>query len=147
MIKGLLKIGVLLVAGILVYNYFLGSETEKAQSKEIFSEVKDLGKAAWGLLKTEKEKFDDGKYDDAIDKIGGLFDSLKRKAKNLEDSGILDQLAELEKRKEQLAEKIADMPEDYDGANSRSLQDDSEIKKEWNKLLKDTESLMKNMEK
>lgn len=148
MIKSVLKIGLMLVAGILVYNYFFGSPEEKAQSKEIFSEVKDLGKAAWGLLKTEKDKFDDGKYDDALDKIGGLFNSLKRKAEDLEDSGIIDKLAELERRKDELAEKVADMPDNYDGVNSSSPENnqDQELKKDWNKLLKDTESLMKEME-
>jgi len=56
----LLKLAALLVIGILVYNYFFGTTEEKAQSKVIFSEAKDLGKAAWGLLKSEKEKFEDG---------------------------------------------------------------------------------------
>ena len=61
--KSILKLALILVVGILIYNYFLGTDEEKQQSKEIFTEVRDLGKAAWGLLKSEKEKFDEGKYD------------------------------------------------------------------------------------
>ena len=56
MIRSLLKLGLLLVAGILVYNYFFGPVEEKEQSKEIFGKVRDVGKDAWALLRTEKDK-------------------------------------------------------------------------------------------
>ena len=104
--KSILKLAVILVVGILIYNYFLGTEAEKEQSKEIFSEVKDLGKAAWGLLKSEKDKFDEGKYDGALDKIGSLIDNLKDKAETIQDSDILDRIAQLEDQKAELERKL-----------------------------------------
>ena len=72
MIKSILRLAAILVVGILFYNYFLGTPTEKEQSKKVFSKVKDLGRDAWDLLKTEKEKLDEGKYDEALDKITTL---------------------------------------------------------------------------
>ena len=96
MLRSLIKLGLFLLAGILVYNYFFGTPEEKAQSKQIFTEIKDVTKSAVGLLKTEKQKFDEGKYNDAVDKIGGLIDNLKGKAEQLEDNReLLDQIADL----------------------------------------------------
>lgn len=146
MIKSLLKIGVLLIIGILAYNYFLGSEKEKAQSEEIFGEVRELGKAAWGLLKSEKEKFDEGKYDEAVDKIGNLFESLREKARDIKDSGALDKLAELEKKRKELEVLLAEPAvETYDDTAKKEAREEG-IKNELEKLLEETEQLMKEME-
>ena len=120
--KSILRLGLLLVAGILVYNFFLGTPEEKEQSKVIFREVKDLGKAAVDLLKSEKNKFDEGKYDGALDKIGNLFDSLKNKAEDIEDSQLLDRIAELEDKRKAL-EKHLDESEvqTYDNAGEEQV--------------------------
>lgn len=148
MIKSLLKLGLLLLAGILVYNYFFGDEAEKAQSKEIFGKVKDVGKDAWALLKTEKSKFDEGKYDGAVDKVGNTVESLgdllgklSRTAKDLNDSGALDQLGELQAKQQELQERLAaETPESYDATEQE------EVKDEVQDLLRQTEALMKDME-
>lgn len=140
----LLKLAALLVIGILVYNYFFGTTEEKAQSKEIFSEAKDLGKAAWGLLKSEKEKFEDGKYDEAVDKVGGLFKNLKTKAQEAKDSDALAELRELEKQRLEL-EKRLDAVDEYDKSKAAAKENEA-IKRDWDDLLERTEALMKRME-
>lgn len=148
--RSILKLALILVVGVLIYNYFLGTESEKEQSKEIFSEVKDLGKAAWGLLKSEKEKFDEGKYDEALDKIGGLLTNLKKKAETIQDSDILDRIASLEDQKEELERKIAAKEVDsYGDTNTPEEKERMEknIKEDWKKLIEETEDLMKDMEK
>lgn len=137
-----------MVAGILVYNYFYGTEEEQAQSKEIFTKVKDVGKDAWSLLKNEKEKFEEGKYDGAVDKVGksveslgDLLGKLRRTAKDLNDSGALDQLSELQEKQRELQDQIeAETPESYDAAEQER------IKNEMQDLLRQTESLMKEMD-
>ena len=152
MIKSILRLAAILVVGILFYNYFLGTPTEKEQSKKVFSKVKDLGRDAWDLLKAEKEKLDEGKYDEALDKITALLNKLKRKAEDIEDSGIIDQIADLERKRSDLERKLSsDGPTSYDD-NNRSLtskggQDNSEIKRDFEDLVKETESIMKKMEK
>ena len=152
MIRSLLKLGALLLVVILVYNYFFGTVEEKAQSKKVFTEVVDLGKSAWGLLKSEKAKMDDGKYDGALEKISGLIDNLKKKANTLKDNKeILDQIRDLETKKEQIEDQLAEkgsaeekaVPKAY---GSDGEDTDAQIKEDWKSLLEDTERLMKKME-
>ena len=148
MIRSLLKLGLILVAGILVYNYFFGTVEEKQQSKEIFGKVRDVGKDAWSLLKNEKAKFEDGKYDGAVDKVGKsveglgeLLGKLSRTAKDLNDSGALDQISRLQDKQQELQEQIeAETPESYDAAEQER------VRSEVQDLLRETESLMKEMD-
>lgn len=149
MIKSLLKIGLLLLVCVLGYNYFFGTEAEKEQSERIFGKVKDVGKDAWALLKTEKEKYREGKYDGAVDKVGNtveslgdLLGSLSRTAKDLNDSGALDRLGELQAKQKELENQIAgETPESYDA------QEQERVTGEVQDLLRQTEELMKDMEK
>lgn len=143
--KGLIRIVLMLVVGILVYNYFFGSADEKAQSKEVFTTVKDLGKATWDLLKSEKEKFDEGKYDEAVDKIGDLLSSIKDKAEAVNDSGLLDQITQLEERQERLEDQAKERPDSY-SSDEEAQKAERNIKTELRSLIDDTEQLMRKVE-
>ncbi len=136
MIKSLLKLGVLLVIGIVAYNSFFGDEEEKAQAKEITRSVKNLGKSAWGLLKAERQKFKDGKYDEAIGNVKKLYSNLKDKAESIKDSGLLDKIADLEKKRQEIEDKFSDA----------SDEEKKQAKKELDKLLDETEGVMKELE-
>lgn len=139
--KSLIKLGLILVAGILVYNYFFGTETEKAQSREIFEKVGDLGRAGINLLKSEKEKFDEGKYDDALDKIGGLFDKVRDKAEDLGDSELLKDISRLEEKRKELKDRVdRNAPEGYSNEEKDSLRE------EWKILVEESEEVMKKLE-
>lgn len=143
--SNLLKLAALLVIGILIYNYFFGTTEERAQSKEIFSEAKDLGKAAWGLLKSEKEKFEDGKYDEAVDKVGGLFKNLKSQAQKDNDTDALAELKELEAERIRLEKRLNAL--DENDKSKAAAKENEAIKRDWDDLLERTEALMKQMEK
>jgi hypothetical protein len=139
--RSLIKLGLILVAGILVYNYFFGDETEKAQSREIFEKVGDLGRAGINLLKSEKNKFDDGKYDDALDKIGGLFDKVRSKAEDLNDSELLRDISRLEEKRQELKERVdRNAPEGY------SNEEKDTLREEWKSLMEDSEKVMQRLE-
>ncbi len=141
MIRSLLKLAVILVVAILIYNYFFGTAEEKAQSKEIFGEVRDLGKAAWGLLKTERQKFNEGKYDEAVDKIGGLIGTMRDRAERLEDSDLLNKIDKLERKRQAIERQLQeDTPENYDAGEKAAL------KREWEELMRETETVMKELE-
>ena len=56
---------VLLVIGLTVGNYFWGTPAEKERSTKIFAKVKDLGGEVYDLLAAEKQKLDEGHYDEA----------------------------------------------------------------------------------
>ncbi|MEM1357875.1 MAG: hypothetical protein AAGF89_06735 [Bacteroidota bacterium] len=136
MIKTIIKLGLLLVVGLLGYNYFFGDVEEKAQSREIVGKVSDLGKDAWNLLKSEREKMKEGKYDNALEKLDGLYSSLKEKAQDLSDSDALQQIKDLNERRKELEDLLTE--------EGGELSQDA--KRKLNDLTSDTEELMNEME-
>jgi uncharacterized protein YukE len=145
--KSLIQLAVVLIIGILVYNYFYGDEQEQQQSKAIFNEAKDLGASAWNLLKSEKEKLEQGKYDEALGKIGSLIDSLRDKAASLKDSNLMDQASKLEEQRQALEQQLSgEGVQSYDNTNAKSEQDTQELRKNWETLIRETEALMKKLE-
>ncbi len=143
MIRSIIKLAVVLVIGILVYNLFFGDETEKQQSKDIFHKVGDLGKDAWGLLKAERGKMKEGKYDEAIDKLDGLYTEIRETAVTLKDSEALERLSELEQKRQTLKRELArEKPETY----GNGIQERSPTTERVEDLYTETEELMHEME-
>lgn len=147
--RSLLRLLLLVVVAIIVYNYFFGTAEEKQQSEKIINEVRDLGRSAWNLLKTEKEKFDEGKYDEALNKIGGLIDNLKDKAETLKDSSLMDDIANLERKRDELQRRVdMNRVEEYDtGGDGLRDEEADQIKKDWKDLMNDMENVMNKLEK
>ena len=142
MIGKLIKWGLILVVGILIYNYFFGTPEEKETSKKIFSETKELVSSVTNLLKSEKEKFDAGKYDQALDKIGSIYDKLKDVASNLNPED-LDRLKELEQQREELQKLVDDMAQQ----DSTTEEENAKVQSELEDLLKETRDLLSNVNK
>ncbi len=142
MLRTLIKIGLLLVVGILAYNYFFGNASEKASSQKIINEVKDLGAATWDLLKSEKEKFDDGKYNDALEKMGNLFDDLRGMARDL-GSDVSDKVEDLDRRRKDISDQLQEAKE---SGSEISAAEKERLQREWEDLMRETEDLMKEME-
>lgn len=155
----LIKLGLLLVAAILVYNYFFGTNEEKAQSKEIFKKTGDAVSATWGLLKSEKQKFDAGKYDKVLNQLGHAYRAVRERAQYV-DEKVLKRLDELEARKAALQDKLDALdsedqttaPAPQKGVKADQTQTakaaDRERRKEayqreLDALLRDTDSLLK----
>lgn len=139
----LIRLGLMLLAGLLIYNYFFGTAEEKDTSKKIFTEVRDLGKATWGLLRSEKQKFNEGKYDEAVDRVGGLLDRLRGQAKTIDDNrDIITRLDRLDRERNELEEKI-DEPSSYEGSEkARQAGGAPRV----GSLMRETEDLMNDME-
>ena len=143
--KSLIKLLFLLIIGILIYNYFLGTREEKAYSEKIFKEFSDLGKAVGDLISQEKEKFDQGKYDDALDKINGFINQLKDKT-SAASSEIKQQIRSLEKQKEKLKDQISNLPPESDSTtNEDLLKQNDELQREIEKLMKDAEKILQDL--
>ncbi len=145
MIKTAIRIGLLLVVGVLVYNYFLGTQEEKESSERIFKEVKDLGKATWDLLKSEKEKFDQGKYDEALSKVEDIFNKVKDEADKLNDQSALEEIRELEHEQQKLKDRISTT--NLESTDSATAREKEAISEEWQRILQKTEEVMKKVEK
>jgi hypothetical protein len=105
MIRSLLKLAALLVAGILVYNYFFGTDTEKENSRKVFGQLRGVVVSVADLVKSEKNKFDAGKYDAALDQLGGAYKAIRQQAQHVDDK-VLKRLDDLEQRKAHLEEKL-----------------------------------------
>ncbi len=136
MIRSLFKLAVFLVIAVVGYNYLFGDEAEKEQSKEIIGKASDLGKDAWNLLRGEQAKFKEGKYDDAVDKLAGLYESLLNKAIALKDSKAIKQIKELEAKRKDIVKQL----------ESSSEEERAAAKKQLEKLSKNTEILMNEFE-
>jgi predicted negative regulator of RcsB-dependent stress response len=86
------------------YNLYYGDAQEKAQSQAIVDKVQELGSDVLGLLQSEKEKFDAGKYDDAMGKLRSGIASLQQQITNgLGDTDALQRdLDQLQREEESL---------------------------------------------
>lgn len=151
MIRSLIKLGLLLVAGILVYNYFFGTTEEKSQSKEVFKKTGDAVGAAWNLLKSEKQKFDAGKYDKVLDQLDGAYRVVRKQAQYL-DEKVLSRLDDLENRKASLQKELdaiekedAKQQGDPNQASKAADQDrrKQDLQRSLDSLIRDTDALLK----
>ena len=119
MIGFLIKIAVFLVALLLAYNYFFGTEAEKAQSTKVFSQIKDVAVSVGDLAKSEKDKFDTGKYDTALEKLGTAYKSAREGAQYL-DANLLKRFGELEQRKDKLGQELASIEKEDQALSSKA---------------------------
>ena len=120
-VKGGITTAFFLVIGLLGYNYFWGTAQEKEQAQEIFSKGAEAIGAGADLLKSEYQKYNDGKYDEALDNIGDGLSKLK------ENSGeLLGEIDSWEERKEDWDQKKIDLQEqldaDLDSINEEKLK-------------------------
>lgn len=150
MIRTLLKVGFVVVIGLVCYNYFFGTATEKEQSKRIFSGVGNLFGEVRTLVRGEREKFDAGKYDAALNKMDNVIDRLKSHNATTGDRNIQAEITALEAKKQQLQQELArveampDTPKG--GTSSRSPQTTSSKLEEAAKLARDMEALNNSLQ-
>jgi hypothetical protein len=151
MIRRLIGLVVVVVIALIGYNYYFGTAEEKENAKEIVGEFKKIGKASWDLLKSEKEKMEAGKYDEAADKFKDIFEKLKGIATDENNREYLDRLADLERKRQDLEQKLErmDRPSDYNTNLAPQSPDDqkAEVEKDLSDLYLETERLMEEMEK
>lgn len=105
MISSLFKLAVLLVIGILIYNYFFGTSSEQEQSKQVFGSMRNVVVSVADLMKSEKSKYDAGKYDKVLDKLGDTYKAVRDRAKYVDDN-VIKRLDDLEAKKSELQEEL-----------------------------------------
>jgi nucleoside-triphosphatase THEP1 len=154
--RSLIKIGLLLLAGILVYNFFFGTVEEKENSKQIFHKIKELSTASWSLLKSEKAKLDQGKYDTAVNKLENIYAELRNHARSANDSQSLDRIRELDAQRQELEQRMQELEAArrrlLPGSKSASkvaenANEEKNIKTDLKSLFAETETLMRQMDK
>ncbi len=85
MIRFIITTAFFLVIALLGYNYFYGTAQEKEQAQEIFSKGAEVVGAGADLLKSEYQKFQGGKYDEALNNINNLLSKVKEQGGELHE--------------------------------------------------------------
>lgn len=111
MIQSLIKLALLVVACILVYNYFFGTNEEQERSGKIFGELRGVVVSVGDLIKSEKAKFDSGKYDAALSKLGDAYKIIRTQAQHV-DAKVIQRLDELDNRKSALQQELNDIKQE-----------------------------------
>lgn len=113
MIKLLIKIAIPIIIGILIYNYFFGTKEEKETSKVVYTKAKDLTVSLYDFMRSEKDKFDEGKYDKAMDKLNDVYSAARSNEKEM-SSKEKSELKELEAEKKELQKDIDETSKLYE---------------------------------
>lgn len=151
LMKLVLKATVLLAVIVVVYNYFWGTAEERDQAKQIISQVHELSRNVVDLLGTEKQKFDEGKYDDALTKVKLSIEKIRTVAATLGESGqvYIQQLDELEQQEQELeAELISYQQSSHPSVDANQLQHDNHLESIRQNILmlnQATDSLSSNV--
>ena len=143
MIRSLLKLALLAVVCIVTYNYFFGNTDEKMQSKRIFKGVGNVFTEVRGLVYSEKDKFDAGKYDTALSKMQDVLGRLKTHAGETSDGNLQRQITQLEQRKAQLEQKVNTTQSNVD--NNRYQKAGDKVK-EFNLVAQQIQSLTNDIQ-
>ena len=142
MIRSLLKLAFVAIICIVVYNRFFGDVKEQEQSKRIFKGVGNVFSDVRDLARSEKDKFDGGKYDAALDKMQTILGRLKNHADDKNDSQLNRQIADLERRKAQLQREVDSAPPTDTG-----YQKAADKVKKYNDMAKQMESLTNDIQR
>jgi len=134
MIRLIITTAFFLVIVLLSYNYFFGTAEEKEQAQEIFSKGAEVVGAGADLLKSEYQKYEDGKYDGALDNINNLLGKLKEHGGEL-----LGEINSWEQRKDDWDQKKIDLQKLLD-SDSDSI-DEEKIKSAIAELEKERKIL------
>lgn len=113
MIGRLLSLAVVFIIGLIVFNTLFGTEEDKESVQKVTSGVKEL-------FKSTRTKYQEGQYDEAIDKIGDVFKTLKNRAEELDNPTYSNEITELEQKKRELEQMLQEL-EEKQATNSRSI--------------------------
>ena len=145
MLKKLLSLSIMLIIGLLAYNMMFGDEADKENAKQITNGVKEL-------IRSTKEKYKDGEYNEAISKIGDIFNNLKDKADKVSNGEYTDDINALQQRKERLEDMLRAL-EQKEKSSGSSLapedftQDKDAILREMLSLEKDANRIASELDK
>jgi len=135
MIGSLIRLAVVAIFCLVVYNYFFGTAPEKENSKQIFHGAGVLFSDVKNLVSNEKEKFDAGKYNSALNKMSDVIDKLKSQANSGGDPALQSQVNALDKKR-------ADLQQRVDGYNQNTAQQPASKAQEAAALTGELETLL-----
>lgn len=109
----LLRLALLLLIGLVAYNYFFGDESEREESTQVIESVRQLGSSVVDLVVSEKERISAGKYSEVMDKAGNSIGMMRE---NKEEFNIQDsELESLERDKMEIDSLIYSLENHAEG--------------------------------
>ena len=135
----LFRILILMLLALIAYNYFLGSDEEKADSQQVVESAKQLGQSLIDMVVAERERFSEGKYDEMRDNIGSSIGFLKERGDelNISDSQ-LDSLDSEKVNLDSMIQRLDGMTEDSEEAENLQEQ----INQKINELVRKMDELV-----
>ncbi len=133
--RTIINLVLIIVIAIVGYNYFFGDHREQAESREIVDQVKGLGKSIGDLMISEKEKFDQGKYNGLVERLRSLTDRIGSQLETSDTKGK-EQLKELEGELDELERKVEE------SGDTISDQTGEELRIRLNQLLEQAERML-----
>lgn len=143
MIRKLISLVILAVIGLMGYNMFFGTDEDKARGQVVAKETKELVGSIFGLLKAEKENYDAGKFDNAMDKLNNAFRNVSQKAKEV-GGNLPERVKDLEKKKDQL-DQLIEVNKNSKMADPKKEND--KIQDEMSDILKELQNIAEDIEK
>lgn len=137
--KTLIKIALIAIIAVVTYNYFMGNDKEKEQAERVVDKVKDLGAEIGRLIKNERQSYDEGKYDDAFDKLGDLIGTVKEKVSQID---LKEKLSQIDDKKKELEEKVKEL-DNESGDKKDELS--GKINDELSKIFEDLEKVVEEI--
>lgn len=122
--RRLISLAFVLLVGIVGYNYFFGDETEKEQARNIVKKTKDIGLEIKSLVQDEKDRYEDGKYDNVINKIKNVVSKDEELSKEYADD--LNEIEEIQKDLEREQRKKQRNSDSYDEQKEKLLKEQLE---------------------
>jgi len=107
-------------------------------SQKIFGQVKEVAVSVKDLVKQEKNKFDAGKYDKALQKLGTAYKGIREKLGGI-DKRLLDRIEHLDDRKAELQKEIREVEKSGD------VDKQNELQGKLTKLVEDTEKVINSI--
>ena len=142
MIGKLIRLVILVVVALIGYNMFFGTEEDKARGQAVAKETKELVGSIVGFLKAEKENYDSGKYDDAMQKLNKAFKNISQKAQEI-GGNLPERVKELEEKKEHL-DQLIDMNKNAKMADPK--KENEKIEDEMSDILKELQDIAEDID-
>lgn len=140
MIKTILKLAVILIIGILVYNYFWGNPEERETSEKVFNEIKDVGIAVKDFVQEEHARIKEGKYDRVLDRIKETLSDVESTVDEMDEESK-EEFRELKNDREVLEKEVE---EAKDSGEELTKEEKDTIERRLEDLLDKTKDFLEN---
>lgn len=139
----LIRIIILLFLFIFTYNYFFGDDEEKKSAGKVIANAKELISSIGTVIKSEKEKYYDGKYDDAIYRLSGLFNGIRSRT-GFSGQTLNHELEKLESEKREIEEEYQVLENEPDSVRERKKE---QLNLRLEEIVSKAERILEKIEK